>query len=233
MTIRTIVIALVAILSLLLLGESGVDAYRAWQTRQEAASFLEINRMTELLLGSAGDWAVERGATNAALNGDAPASAEQRAELAKRREAADGRFRAGLAVLRNLTRSPVVTRAADDAESAVAKLAAIRGKVDENIARGRTERPAEVITAWVPTITEAIERTTRLRLIAEIVADAPEARLARLMQMRHLVAEMAEYAGRERAAIAGLIAGKRPLAAEGLRALSQNRGRVDSAWSIV
>jgi len=79
----------------------------------------------------------------------------------------------------------------------------MRGKVDPVLALPwPTGRPSSWPAGSRPS-TLAIERATQLRLTAEIVAEAPEARLIRLMQMRHLVSQMAEYAGRERAAMPG------------------------------
>jgi len=233
MKIRTILLSLVSLLSLLLIVQSGLDAYRAWTKREVASAFLALDRAAELLLKSTAGWAVERGATNGALNsGDAVAS-DQRAAIVARRAAPDESFRGGLDALQHLSAAPAIAQARAEAQSAFEKLAALRPQVDRSLTVPAAERPAELVRGWVPTVTEAIDKTNRLRLVAEIVAEPPEARLARLTQLRHLVAEMAEYAGRERAAIAGAVAAHKPITAEALRTLSQNRGRVELAWSVV
>jgi methyl-accepting chemotaxis protein len=226
-------LSLVSLLCFLLVAQSGFDAYRAWTKREAAGAFLALDRIAELLLKSTAGWAVERGATNAALNSGDALAGEQRAAIAARRVAPDESFRAGIEALQRLADSPAVTQARNEAQNAFDKLAALRPQVDRSLAVAAAERPAELMRSWVPTVTEAIDRTNRLRLIAEIVAEPPEARLARLTQLRHLVAEMAEYAGRERAAIAGLVAAHKPIAGDALRGLSQNRGRVELAWSVV
>src|SRR5258708_1804434 len=232
MRIRGILLSIVCVLSLLLLGESGVEAYRAWEKQQAAGAFLELDRTAELLLKSTAGWAAERGATNAGLNSAAVVPPEQREAIAKRRPAPDESFRSGTAALRRLTASETVAQALAASEAALAKMTALRVQVDQSLALPLADRPAELVRGWVPAITDAIEKTNRLRLVAEIVAEPPEARLIRLTQLRHLVSEMAEYAGRERPPIAGTIAARKPIGGDAMRILSQNRRRVELAWRI-
>ena len=233
MKIRTVLLGLIFLLSVMLIAQSGVDAYRAWEKRHAAGAFLELDRAAELLLKSTAGWAVERGAVNAALNSGDPLAASGRATIAARRASADESFRDALAALQHQPESAAVAQARSEAQSAFDKLTALRPTIDQALSAKFAERPAELIRAWVPAVTETIDKTNRFRLVTEIVAEPPEARLARLTQMRHLVAEMAEYAGRERAAVAGLVAAHKPVPADTLRVLQQNRGRVELAWSAV
>ena len=65
--IGTILPAIITALVLLGLASAGFVAYQAIVKRQESEAFLKVNRAAQLLLRSAGQWAVERGMTNAAL----------------------------------------------------------------------------------------------------------------------------------------------------------------------
>ena len=46
---------------------AGMAAYQAYEQRQRSESFLEVNHISQLLVRSSGQWAVERGLTNAPL----------------------------------------------------------------------------------------------------------------------------------------------------------------------
>ena len=79
----------ISALALLLVVSAGLTAYDAMGRRQETQAFLEVNQISQLLLRSAGQWAIERGMTNAPLKSSDVLSPERRAEIAKVRASAD------------------------------------------------------------------------------------------------------------------------------------------------
>ena len=89
MKIKLILPATITVLALMQLGVNGHSAYEALQHRKEAAAFVEVSDATSLLLTSAGEWAQERGLSNAALRAKDPASETTRGDIAKHREAGD------------------------------------------------------------------------------------------------------------------------------------------------
>ena len=60
-----------------------------------------------------------------------------------------------------------------------------------------------------------------------------EARLSSLQNLKHFVWIMSEYLGRERAAVAGLVAAGRPMSTQEITTLGTFRGRVEAAWDYV
>ena len=65
----------------------------------------------------------------------------------------------------------------------------------------------------------------------EALVTSPDSDMVQLVQMRSLVAEMAEEAGRERAVFGGNIAQKKPFTQDDIRRLSENRGHIDLVWA--
>ena len=84
------------------------------------------------------------------------------------------------------------------------------------------------------TATNLIEvAATRPRQTLETIAPPPAAPQVQLVQFRHLAAQMAEYAGRERALLSGFINAKAKLSTEAIRDASRFRGTVDLAWNVI
>ena len=75
------------------IASAGYAAYEAYGRRQDAEAFLKVNQISQRLLQSAGQWAVERGMTNAPLKSPDALPAERRAEIVKTRAVADQAFR--------------------------------------------------------------------------------------------------------------------------------------------
>ena len=91
--IRTVLPLIVSALALMAVVAAGLSARTAMLRRWDSEAFLKINQLSQLLLESAGQWAVERGLTNAPLNAPPIVPTERRAEIAKTRVVADKAFR--------------------------------------------------------------------------------------------------------------------------------------------
>ncbi len=91
--IGTVLALIVSVLAMMAVASAGLAAYEAFGRRQESEAFLKVNQISQLLLRSAGQWALERGLTNAALKSPDALPAERRVEIVKKREAADQAFR--------------------------------------------------------------------------------------------------------------------------------------------
>jgi len=91
--IRTILPLIISALALLLVVCAGLTAYDAIGRRQDTQAFLKVNQISQLLLHSAGQWAIERGMTNASLKSSDVPSPERRAEIVKLRASGDQAFR--------------------------------------------------------------------------------------------------------------------------------------------
>src|SRR3981081_2457846 len=168
--------------------------------------FMESDRISEALLKLTAELAIERGLSNAPLHAPDALSAGHRGEIAKVRASADKALPGIMAQLRQAAALTKSKQVLDEAESAYRDYMPFRSKVDENLVKPKQERSAEVVDTFAPTITNVIDRLNKIRLIMEALVTSPDATMMQLVQMRSLVAEMAEEAGRERAVFGGNIA---------------------------
>ncbi|WP_375307745.1 methyl-accepting chemotaxis protein [Bradyrhizobium sp. A11] len=232
--IGTILPLIVSALALMGVAATGYTAYGAYHDRQEAYAFVELNGISQQLLLSAGQWALERGMSNAALNTPEHVGADRRAEIDRIRAASGQAFRDAAQRLRNLPAMKSIETGIAEAERALAGVESLRRKVDADLVKPRAERDPAVVNAVVPALTELIEiAANRLRLTLETLTDAPSPAMTRLVGLRHLTAEMAENAGRERAFLAGLISAHAKLTADGIGLVSGFRGHVELAWETI
>ena len=232
--ISTVLPLMISALALMAVVSAGLAAYEALGRRQNSEAFLKVNEISKLLLRSAGQWAVERGLTNAALRSPDPLPAERRAEIIKKREAADQAFRQAAQRLRGIADMKAAEKHVVEAETEFQRFQAVRNKVDENLGKPVTARDSELLETFVPTVTHLIEiAAIELRLRLETLTTPPTAALSQLVAIRHLAAQMAENAGRERAFLAGTIGAHAKIGGDGVRKISAFRGQVDVAWETI
>jgi methyl-accepting chemotaxis protein len=230
MKIRYVLPAAVLGLTVLLLGSSGSTLRDAVADRAAADAFLEINRTAELLLDVAGTWAIERGMTNGSLNTADPIAAQRRDEITRQRTGADTNFQSALDRLRGHNE---LAASLTEATRRYEALKAQRTAADVALAKPKAERAADAVQKWAPTATAAITAVQRLRLALESQARSPRDTLVLLVQLRHLSSEMAEYAGRERAAFAAIVTNGQSMTSENVRTVSDFRGHVELAWDMI
>jgi methyl-accepting chemotaxis protein len=232
--IRTILPLIVSALTLMSVATAGFGAYQALGRRQDSEAFLKVNQISQLLLQSAVQWAVERGLTNASLKLPDAISVERRAEILKKRESADRAFREAVQRLRAVPAMKAAEQRIVEAETVFQALDSLRATADENLSKPGSGRTAEFVDGFVPAITNVIEvAAIKLRLTLETLTIPPTAELSQLVGLRHLTAQMAENAGRERAFLAGMIGARGKLTADGIRKVSGFRGQVDLAWGTI
>jgi methyl-accepting chemotaxis protein len=230
--IRNLLIAAVALLSLLGLAVSGYVLHNASLERATASGAAEVNETADLLLESAGQWARERGATNLALNAANPATDQQIAAIANFRKLADQPFERALgrmAAQQFAHRDELIAAA----KRAFDQLAALRRQADGELSKPSSGRQANVVAQWAPTITAMIVASQNLRVAAAMDEDNVQARLSSLQNLKHFVWIMSEYLGRERAAVAALVAAAKPMNSQQISTLGMFRGRVEAAWDYV
>ena len=210
--IRTVLPLIVSALAIMAVASAGFAAYDAYGRRQEAEAFLKINQISQRLLQSAGQWAVERGMTNAPLKSPDALPAERRAEIVKTRAVADQAFREAAQRLRDVPAMKGAEKNIVEAESAFRTFEAFRSRVDENLAKPGSGRTSEVVEGFSPAITNLIEvAANKLRLTLETLTNPPTVALTQLVSLRHLTAQMAENAGRERAFLGGVVGARSKL----------------------
>ena len=232
--IRTVLPLIISSLALLLVVSAGFTAYDAMGRRQDTEAFLKVNQTSQLLLQSAGQWAIERGMTNAPIKSSDTLSPERRAEIIKVRASADQAFRDAVQHLSTIPAMKAGAKDIADAERVFREFESFRAKVDENLAKPGAERTPEIVQGFSPAATNLIlVAGNRLRLALETLSRPPSVTLAQLVGLRHLTAQMAENAGRERTLLGGIIGARSKLTTEDIRSASGFRGQIDLAWETI
>jgi methyl-accepting chemotaxis protein len=231
-SIRNLLVAAVSLLALFGLGISGYVLRNASLERATASDAASVNEIADLLLESAGQWARERGATNLALNAAEPIADSQKAAIANFRKLGDQPFDHALLRLatRHLANKEQMIAGAKRAHE---QLIALRTRADAELAKPASSREQAVVSQWAPTITALITASQALRVAAAMEEDDIESRLSGLQNLKHFLWIMSEFLGRERAAVAGLVASGKPMTSREISNLATFRGRLEGAWDYV
>ncbi|OYD83236.1 hypothetical protein CHT98_16410 (plasmid) [Azospirillum brasilense] len=230
LSIKVVLPAIVGGLALLGIFMAGDAAFTALRGVEAASAYRNVNQVANGLVVAAGEYALERGVTNGALNGSASLPADRRARLQQRRDAADAALRTALEDLRTVPETAPHGPRLGEVEASLTAFRGYRRGVDEALARDADARSPDVVSGFSGTITAHIERIGALRLLLEAVAPPPKTATLQLVQLRSYAADMAEHAGRERGLFSALVASRRPVASAQAEALAKSRGRLEQAW---
>ena len=203
---------------------------KAWTT-QGVNPF--ANRISDLLIVAAGNWAVERGVTFSGLNGAQPAAQQMLGVIKKRRGNADKAFNSAMSEIAGGPAFAGRAKMLNDLRGAHAKALTMRRRADTDLAKPKSGRDADLLKQWVPTMTGLILTSQALRVAATSKAAAESPVVGDFVTLKHNAWMMAEFAGRERAAMGGVIAAQSRMSAARVRTLATYRGRVESGWDVV
>ena len=209
-TVRNSLFAITAVLMLGMVVMPGISAMDAMDARDAEHEVGAANVISDNLLTSANNWAVERGVTNANLAGDNPVS----------KKALDG-----LKDFRDFAGKKDLIKAAWDAYK---KAISMRKVADQQLAKAKIDRNPAGTKTWVPTMTGLILKSQKLRTATSNSVET-SAVVGQLITLKHFAWMMSEFAGRDRAVMGGIIAAGSPLPRAKRSALAGYRGRVESA----
>jgi methyl-accepting chemotaxis protein len=231
LSIRNLLVGIVLLMALPLSVLALLEAGRAWQENAHATATAERNLIADRLIEAAAQWARERGGANAALNGTAPVEPAARTAIEEARRAGDAALAGALERLKRPDMQfPERTKLIELAEQQLRAVGDLRRKVDDAIGKPREQRDAATAAAWVPAITRLIEASRDVRMAADLKSTTTEARLAAYGDLKHFTWIMAEFAGRERAQLAGAIASGKPIQPAALDQVGQAHGSAMRAW---
>ncbi|MEM9050089.1 MAG: methyl-accepting chemotaxis protein [Pseudomonadota bacterium] len=211
---------------------SAAMAY-VWSTAEARTTTLAkqaSNAIVVNLVEAAGHWALERGATNAALAARDPVGQRLRGIIDTKRALGDAAVARALALIDEGT---VKVARADQLVAALrqkmAAAAEARKKADTDLRLPLADRDAAFRAGWVPTMTAMILASSDLRAsAAQLFFDAnPYVAYAEILAQSWL---MSEFAGRERAMIGAALSSGKPMSDTVRLTLERYHGRVLAAW---
>jgi methyl-accepting chemotaxis protein len=229
MTIKKTLLSLTAILVVLIIFLAGQNLLTAKKSYDNAVFATETSPIINSLLAAAGNWAVERGATNAALAYPKKAPDDMKAIIIQRREKADAHYNEALHVLTSVNfegKDALLT----DVQAQYGNVIAFRSDVDANLQKSKIARSGKTMKGWVPAASKLILSSQKLRFAVGEIFSKTDTGLATQTHMKHFAWVMSEYAGRERAIIGGMLSANTALNSKKHDTLASYRGRVESAW---
>ena len=232
-TIRGSLIGISAVLVGIVVLLTAGGALDSWRQMSESRLVENNNRTADLFLESASNWAVERGVTNAALASDAPVTPERRAEIDRRRDAAQRAFDGALEALAGEPDFPGKSDLIQSVQSSYRQVVELRNAVDAALRQSRMQREAQTMQDWVPTMTALIMTSQHLRQVSQFRPETIESQIQQLRDLKQNLWVMSEYAGRERATIGGIIDSGATISPQVLERLANFRGHLDQAWAQV
>ena len=232
-TVKTSLLSIVIILSLISLTEIIMQELDAMATSESIEISSQANGISDNLLKAAGNWAVERGVTNASFGAEGTVSASNQKTINERRQAADTAYKAALTQI-NESEIEFASRVnlLNQLKQNYDAVTAIRSRADSALRQVKSQRDADLMQNWVPTMTAVImqSRDVRTTMTNELITH-PD--LIALNNLKHFSWVTSEYAGRERAVVGGTISSGQAITPAKLRTLSEFRGRVQEAWSTM
>jgi len=225
------ILSAIVLLAAALSVKLSIDSATAWRESRNAQMLLISNAHSASLLAAAGALAAERGLVNGVLAKLAAVDTATRdAFLAQRAKALASRNE-GLDQLAALSLPERTMAEVLAAERATAeRLDDMRSTIDRALSGQASVPPSQA--AWFAAATAEIEALTNVRRLIE-AAGANDPAVAPLIVVRDGLAEMAEFAGRERGRINGAIAADARLASADMAELGVLRGRLEGAWARV
>ncbi|WP_244938030.1 methyl-accepting chemotaxis protein [Sinorhizobium sojae] len=232
-SIRASLLTIVSLLCLLAIILAGREFSHAWSRFADAGLVSASNKTSNLLLSAAGDWAVERGITNAALAAAHAAPATTRKAVLERREKADAALENALRRIAEDAAFEASDATIANVEAAMDKVIAIRRRADAELEKPLADRDRAVSKQWVPAMTSLVMASQALRIAAQFQPDTIETNISQIQDVKGAVWTMSEYAGRERALVGSAISSGAALDSQTLQTLATYRGRVEQSWLTV
>ncbi|SNS69556.1 MULTISPECIES: response regulator [unclassified Azospirillum] len=213
MRLRYLIPLLILALALGFLAMAVVDIFQSWREKRSAEDFMRSDAARGTLLLASADWALERGLGYLLLFNEAPVPPEKRAELAAIAARADGYWRQAVAALEEPGgAAPISPHTLLEMKQTIVIAEDMRARVAEALRQPRAQRPADLHERWFAAMTGVIDQSGVLRFQALVAIPIDDMRIASQSWLKQYSWIAAEYAGRERALIAGAIAGGPPLA---------------------
>lgn len=232
MTIRTGLLLTISILALIIVGFNGADLVSAWKHKKIYTFSQNGSETIELLLDAAGNWAVERGVTNAGLASNGKVADAMLNTISKRRKDGNASYEAALTQLGSYTflhKDTLLSKVKEAFEN----VSNLRAQADRDLKLPEDQRSVALKQSWVPAMSKLIVLSQDLRFDLTQKIAANNAELGRQSLLKHFAWIMSEYAGRERAIIGGTLSSNSPISQQKLQTLMVYRGNVEMSWDIV
>ena len=233
LTIRALLLSIVATLVVALLFAASANMLSAWETMRSARIMHHNAEVGGVFLTSAKLLATERGVTNTALAAAAAADPEKVAWIAELRRRGDVALVSALESARDETdflgKDALIATVRQNRDAFVS----LRRDIDRQLSLPGSARDGALVDRWVPAVTALIKSLQNLHVTAQEVPATALVHTQIMLDLRQAMWVVSEYAGRERAIVGGMIARQERFDDESLGMLAEYRGRLEQSWALV
>jgi len=237
MRLQTQLMGLIGVMGALLIAFAAFNAVRDIVYIENSSKIGTVADLSDTLIEAAGSYAIERGTTAGILGAGGEASNRQREALAAARQRADALADAALDLLGAGGGDIQLSDpgAIDRFRAARVELSDYRDRVDAVIAAGTLDRDPGLASQWFPFITHrVIMESAGLRSDAELqIQGELSQRLAEAFVAQEELFLWAEWAGRERGMLNGIIARNELIPFEMLERIYVGVGHIDAAIDLI
>jgi methyl-accepting chemotaxis protein len=215
---------MMAVVTFAALLQAGVVTVRGYQ---KAAWIQEANDLADAVIQANASEAIERGVTATALSQPQAVTSQTRGRIATLRETGDRHYAEAITLAKRMRG----TRTTHPLAISLAEVERQRGTLEQ--ARQEADRVldtgAGALTApkWVGTMSSFIDALAQMRRDAFVAASPLDEAYRHNLQIKEIVFQASEFAGRERATLGTLVAAKQPIAGPVQLNLVAYRGIVD------
>lgn len=232
LNIRTAVYAGVGVLTLLLVGVSSGKVRETWSDYTGAARTAKIVAISGRLAQAGRHWAIERGLVYAGLHTAGGVTDAEMSQIDAHAGRGFAQYRAALSELASRSAFDLPKLLLETLRADVRRVEALRRQVHAALSARPTRHEHALANRWMTAATKAITSAQQVALALSGRA-SNDSDVHRILLLQRHSWRTAEYLGRERAVIAGLIALNAPANREQLHALGVATGRADSALSAM
>jgi PAS domain S-box-containing protein len=231
MRLRYLIPALIVTMAIGFLAMAGVDIVQSWREKQDAERFIRSDQARSALLEASAQWAMERGLGYMLLfspDAVAPARLDELGEIAAK---GDKFWQQAIEALEQPSNTEQISpHMLSRIRQAMADALKVRAELRSALARPLAERPADLYARWFAAMTGLIDQSGVLRFQALIAVPIDDMQISTQAWLKQYSWIATEYAGRERALIAGALAGGPGLSAV-QSSLTDARSRYEWAWN--
>jgi len=186
----------------------------------------------DLLIKSASNWAMERGLSKSGLESENVNNTNLISRITKHRDIADKAYEEALSQIKNYDfyhKDELMAKL----EGTHRGIKNLRSSVDRDLAKAKDQRDPQLLKSLIPLATKNIMASQDVRYQLAIITSKADAVLGKMSDIKHFTWLLSEFAGRERAIVAGIISSGNKITKKQLIMLSEYRGRIEGAAETV
>jgi len=232
-TIRSLLLAAVGFLSLLLLTALALQAANAWVTYRSAAQFVVMNEATNLYIRGLQELVKERLATNNALQGDIAITAADNKVIAEFRRKADTLLNDSLNRIADIQEAAAHDDQFKAFRANLEKLQQIRTAADTAMALPIAKRDRAFMKDYVANTTMVIDTAINAWRRVSRESAGSDGTLRDLAQIRDMAWSLQDTAERERLAISQAIAMQVPIQGQMQKEIASKRTQINLLYQLL